>query len=138
VDTRINGLDCRASQPSFRRSCCPLAWPSKSPGHAIAKAQQTGFGTVLSFEIAGGVDAVRRFVEAVEIFSLAESLGGIESLVSHSATMTDASMSPDTRSAAGISDSLVRLSIGLENEADLAADLARALNATMDRAWSRV
>jgi cystathionine gamma-synthase len=86
---------------------------------------------MLSFEIAGGVDAVRRFVEAVEIFSLAESLGGIESLVSHSATMTHASMSPDARSAARISDSLVRLSIGLENEADLAADLTQALDAAM-------
>jgi cystathionine gamma-synthase len=104
------------------------------PGHAIAKTQQAGFGSMLSFEIAGGIDAVRRFVEAVEIFSLAESLGGIESLVSHSATMTHASMSPDARTAAGISDSLVRVSIGLENEADLVADLARALDAAMDRA----
>ncbi len=104
------------------------------PGHTIAKSQQSGFGSMLSFEITGGVDAVRRFVEAVEIFSLAESLGGIESLVSHSATMTHASMSKDARSAAGISDSLIRLSIGLENEADLTADLAQALDAAMDRA----
>lgn len=102
--------------------------------HAIAKAQQTGFGSMLSFEIAGGVDAVRRFVEAVEIFSLAESLGGIESLVSHSATMTHAGMSPDERSAAGISDGLIRLSIGLENEVDLLADLTQALDTAMERA----
>jgi cystathionine gamma-synthase len=107
---------------------------STHPGHAIAKAQQTGFGSMLSFEIAGGVAAVRRFVESVEIFSLAESLGGIESLVSHSATMTHASMSPDARSAAGISDSLLRISVGLENEADLVSDLARALDAAIERA----
>ena len=77
---------------------------------------------------------MRRFVEAVRIFSLAEVLGGIESLVSHSATMTHASMSPDALAAAGISDGLIRLSVGLENEADLAADLAQALDAAMGRA----
>jgi cystathionine gamma-synthase len=104
------------------------------PGHDIAKTQQTGFGSMLSFEIDGDVDAVRRFLETVEIFSLAESLGGIESLVSHSATMTHASMTPDARVAAGINDSLVRLSIGLENEGDLLADLARGLDAAMERA----
>lgn len=105
----------------------------RHPGHAIAKVQQSGFGSMLSFEIAGGTDAVRRFVESVEIFSLAESLGGIESLVSHSATMTHASMTPEALSAAGIGDGLIRLSIGLENEADLMADLARALDAAMTR-----
>jgi cystathionine gamma-synthase len=104
------------------------------PGYAIAQAQQRGFGSMLSFEIVGGASSARRFVEAVKIFSLAESLGGTESLVSHSATMTHASMSPDARSAAGISDSLIRLSIGLENEADLMADLTQALEAAMDRA----
>lgn len=104
------------------------------PGHDIAKTQQTGFGSMLSFEIDGDVDAVRRFLETVEIFSLAESLGGIESLVSHSATMTHASMTPDARVAAGINDSLVRLSIGLENEGDLLADLAHGLDAAMERA----
>jgi cystathionine gamma-synthase len=103
------------------------------PGHAIAKAQQSGFGSMLSFEITGGVDAARRFVEAVEIFSLAESLGGIESLVSHSATMTHASMSREALAAAGINDGLIRLSIGLENEADLAADLTQALDAALAR-----
>jgi cystathionine gamma-synthase len=72
---------------------------------------------------------VRRFVEAVEVFSLAESLGGIESLVAHPATMTHASMSPEARRAAGISDGLVRLSVGLEHESDLLADLESALSA---------
>jgi cystathionine gamma-synthase len=104
------------------------------PGHAIAKAQQRGFGPMLSFEIAGDSSFVRRFVEAVRIFSLAESLGGIESLVSHSATMTHVSMSSDARLAAGINDSLIRLSIGLENEADLLADLNQALDAALGQA----
>ena len=99
------------------------------PGHAIAKAQQTGFGAMLSFEIAEGVDGVRRFVEAVEIFTLAESLGGIESLVAHPATMTHASMTQEARLADGISDGLLRLSVGLESEADLLADLATGLDA---------
>ncbi len=99
------------------------------PGHEIAKAQQSGFGAMLSFEIKGGIDGVRRFVETLDLFTLAESLGGVESLVAHPATMTHASMSPEARLAAGISDSLLRLSIGLENEADLLADLARGLEA---------
>ncbi len=99
------------------------------PGHGIAKAQQSGFGPMLSFEVAGGVDGVRRFVEALEVFTLAESLGGVESLVAHPATMTHASMSPEARRTAGISDGLVRLSVGLEGEADLLADLARGLEA---------
>jgi cystathionine gamma-synthase len=99
------------------------------PGYEIAKAQQTGFGAMLSFGIAAGVDGVRRFVETIELFTLAESLGGIESLVAHPATMTHASMSLEARLAAGINDSLLRLSVGLENEADLVADLARGLDA---------
>jgi cystathionine gamma-synthase len=82
---------------------------------------------MLSFEIAGGIDRVRRFVESVEVFTLAESLGGIESLVAHPATMTHASMTPEARLAAGIKDSLLRLSVGLESEADLLADLATGL-----------
>lgn len=99
------------------------------PGHAIASAQQSGFGAMLSFELRGGVDAVRRFVEAVEVFTLAESLGGVESLVAHPATMTHSGMGAEARRAAGISDSLIRLSIGLEAEADLIADLERGLAA---------
>lgn len=97
------------------------------PGHAIAKRQQTGFGAMLSFELAGDVDAVRRFVEAVQVVTLAESLGGVESLVAHPATMTHAGMGADARRVAGISDSLLRLSVGLEAEADLIADLQCAL-----------
>ncbi|GAA2879504.1 cystathionine gamma-synthase [Aminobacter niigataensis] len=99
------------------------------PGHAIASAQQAGFGAMLSFQLAGGVDAVRSFVEAVRVFTLAESLGGVESLVAHPATMTHASMGAEARLAAGISDGLLRLSIGLEAETDLISDLETALTA---------
>jgi cystathionine gamma-synthase len=99
------------------------------PGHAIAKAQQAGFGAMLSFELAGGVAAVRRFVEALGLITLAESLGGIETLLAHPATMTHAGMGAEARRAAGISDGLLRLSIGLEAEADLIADLKAGLAA---------
>ncbi|VTZ50632.1 cystathionine gamma-synthase, PLP-dependent [Methylocella tundrae] len=99
------------------------------PSHGVAKAQQSGFGAMLSFEISGGVEAVRRLVETVEIFTLAESLGGVESLIAHPATMTHVSMTPEARSCAGIKDNLLRLSVGLEDEADLIGDLSRALDA---------
>jgi cystathionine gamma-synthase len=99
------------------------------PGHAIARRQQAGFGAMLSFELQGGVDAVRRFIEGVGTFTLAESLGGVESLVAHPATMTHAGMGAEARQAAGISDSLIRLSVGLEAEADLIAGLDRGLAA---------
>jgi cystathionine gamma-synthase len=99
------------------------------PGHEIAAAQQEGFGAMLSFELAGGVAAVKPFVEAVKVFTLAESLGGVESLVAHPATMTHAGMGAEARKAAGISDGLLRLSVGLEAEADLIADLEQGLAA---------
>jgi cystathionine gamma-synthase len=97
------------------------------PGHETAKAQQRGFGAMLSFELNGGVEEVRRFVNTVRIFTLAESLGGIESLVAHPATMTHASMDPQARRTAGITDTLLRLSVGLESEGDLIEDLSQAL-----------
>jgi cystathionine gamma-synthase len=97
------------------------------PSHLLAKAQQSGFGAMLSFEASGGVAAVRRFVDAVKVFTLAESLGGVESLVAHPATMTHSSMTPEARASAGIKDNLLRLSIGLEDEADLIDDLTQAL-----------
>jgi cystathionine gamma-synthase len=99
------------------------------PGHAVAKAQQAGFGAMLSIDLDGGTPDVRRFLEALRVFTLAESLGGIESLVAHPATMTHASMSPEARRVAGIGDTLLRLSIGLEAEGDLIADLGRGLAA---------
>jgi cystathionine gamma-synthase len=99
------------------------------PGHEIALAQQSGFGAMLSFEVINGRDGVRRLLEALEVFTLAESLGGIESLVAHPATMTHASMSAEARSTAGITEGLLRLSVGLEGQADLLADLSRGLDA---------
>ena len=98
-------------------------------GHRIASRQQRGFGAMLSFELAGGVDAVRRFVATVGFFTVAESLGGIESLVAHPATMTPADMGEEARARAGIGDGLLRLSVGLEAEEDLIAGLERGLAA---------
>ena len=97
------------------------------PGHALAARQQHGFGAMLSVELEGGEDEVRAFVEGLEYFTLAESLGGVESLVAHPATMTHAAMSPEARAAAGISDGLLRLSVGIEHADDLVADIAAAL-----------
>lgn len=99
------------------------------PGHALAARQQSGFGAMLSFELDGGVEAIRRFCEGVRVLTLAESLGGVESLVAHPATMTHADMGADGRRAAGISDQLLRLSIGLEHVDDLLADIDQALAA---------
>jgi len=99
------------------------------PGHAIAARQQRGFGAMLSFELAGGAQAARRFVEAVGTFTLAESLGGVESLIAHPATMTHADMGEEARAVAGISDALLRLSVGLEAEQDLIAGLDAGLAA---------
>ncbi|MCA8887967.1 MAG: PLP-dependent transferase, partial [Parvularculaceae bacterium] len=99
------------------------------PGHAIAKTQQAGFGAMLSMELKGGLEEVGCFVNALEIFTLAESLGGVESLIAHPATMTHAGMGAAARKAAGITDVLLRLSIGIEAEADLVGDLEQALGA---------
>ena len=97
------------------------------PGHAIAARQQRGFGAMLGLELEGGLPAVRAFLEGLECFTLAESLGGVESLVAHPATMTHAAMSPEVRAKAGIGDGLLRLSVGIEHGDDLVADLAAAL-----------
>lgn len=97
------------------------------PGHALAARQQRGFGAMLSFELNGGEAAVRAFLDELECFSLAESLGGVESLVAHPATMTHAAMDPGARERAGISDSLLRLSVGIETADDLLADLTAGL-----------
>ena len=98
-------------------------------GHELAKRQQRGFGGMVSFEIDGGDTAVRAFVENLEFFSLAESLGGVESLVCHPPTMTHAAVSEAALEEAGVSRSLIRLSIGLESTEDLVADVLRALTA---------
>ena len=100
------------------------------PQHALAKAQQDGFGAMLSFELRDGrKERVDHVLRTLRWFTLAESLGGVESLVAHPASMTHASMTPEARARAGIGDSVIRLSIGIEDPADLLADLARALEA---------
>jgi len=98
------------------------------PQHALAKRQQTGFGAMLSFELRDGSSAaVARVLRRLRWFTLAESLGGVESLVAHPASMTHASMTPEARQRAGISDGLIRLSVGIEDPADLIEDLRQAL-----------
>lgn len=96
------------------------------PQHELAKKQMTGFGGVLSFEIDGGLKEVKRFLENLRIFSLAESLGGVESLIEHPATMTHAYLPKEEREKIGITDSLIRISVGLENIDDLLSDLDNA------------
>lgn len=98
-------------------------------GHALASVQQRLFGGVVSFELRGGEGAARRFMESLTLFCPAESLGGTESLVSHPATMTHASMPSEVQAAAGITPGMVRLSVGIEQAEDLLADLGRALDA---------
>ena len=86
---------------------------------------------MVSFEVVGGVGGVQRLVESLECFTLAESLGGVESLIAHPATMTHASMDVAARASAGISDALVRVSVGIESADDLVADLTRALDGVL-------
>ncbi|HLW99304.1 MAG TPA: PLP-dependent aspartate aminotransferase family protein [Candidatus Acidoferrales bacterium] len=97
------------------------------PQHAVAKKQQSGFGAMISFEL-GSMEAARRLLNHVKICSLAESLGGVETLISHPATMTHASVPAEMRQEIGISDGLVRLSVGIEDVEDLIADLDFALS----------
>ncbi|EII2985798.1 O-succinylhomoserine (thiol)-lyase [Vibrio parahaemolyticus] len=96
------------------------------PGHEIAKKQQSGFGSMLSFEFAGSFEQLKVFVKELELFSLAESLGGVESLICHPASMTHRAMGEDALAEAGVSHQLLRLSVGLEDAQDLIADLDQA------------
>jgi len=98
------------------------------PGHALAQRQQGSFGAMLSFELAGGEAQVRALLDGLRCYSLAESLGGVESLIAHPATMTHASMTPEARRVAGITDQLLRLSVGIEDIEDLQADLLAGLD----------
>jgi cystathionine gamma-lyase len=97
------------------------------PQHALAKRQMRAFGGMVSAEIRGGLAAAKRFLERCRIFALAESLGGVESLIEHPGIMTHASVPPEARAKLGIGDGLVRLSVGIEDREDLIADLAQAL-----------
>ena len=98
----------------------------ENAGHEYAARQQRGFGAMLSFELDGDEALLRRFLKALQLFTLAESLGGVESLISHTATMTHAGMSAEARAAAGISETLLRVSVGIEDHEDLIADLDNA------------
>jgi cystathionine gamma-synthase len=122
--TRVVNVLC--DHPSVKRVYYPGL--SSHPGHSVAASQQAGFGAMVSFEVNGGIDGVQRFVNALQCFTLAESLGGVESLIAHPATMTHASMDEAARATAGIEDSLLRLSVGIEHADDLVADLAAALD----------
>jgi cystathionine gamma-synthase len=97
------------------------------PGHEIAKKQQAGFGAMLSFEVKGGVEAVKKLFDNLALFTLAQSLGGVESLISHPSTMTHAGMEIEAQLAAGITQSLVRISVGIEDIDDILTDLAHGL-----------
>jgi cystathionine gamma-lyase len=102
------------------------------PQHALAVRQQSGFGGMISFDLRGGLEAARRFLRACRVFTLAESLGGVESLIEHPAIMTHASIPPDRRRALGIGDGLIRLSVGIEDLDDQRADLERAFAAARE------
>ena len=123
-----NGLalaEFLSAQPKVKHVHYP-GLPSH-PQHALAKKQMRGFGGMLAFEL-GSLEAARRLLNGVKLHSLAESLGGVESLISHPATMTHASVPPDRRAAIGITDGLVRISAGIEDIDDLKEDLSQALD----------
>ncbi|MFA5907993.1 MAG: cystathionine gamma-synthase [Vicinamibacterales bacterium] len=115
------------SHPAVRRVYYPGL--ADHPGHHVAKQQMTGFGGMLSFELEGTVDDVTAFVSSRRFFTLGESLGGVKSLVCHPARMTHASIPADQRAALGLSDTLIRLSPGIEHAEDLIADLVEGLGA---------
>lgn len=99
------------------------------PQHELAKRQMSGFGSMMSFEVKGGLESARRLLQTVRLFACAESLGGVASLIQHPAIMTHAHVPKEYRESVGITDGLIRLSVGIEHEADLIDDLAKALEA---------
>jgi cystathionine gamma-lyase len=115
-----------AGQPQVQRTYYP-GLPGH-PGHEVARRQMRDFGGMISVTLKGGKDAALRLLTRTRLFSLAESLGGVESLIGHPATMTHASIPAEIRQARGIDDGLVRLSVGIEDAADLQEDLRQALN----------
>lgn len=119
------------SQPLVKKLYYPAL--EDHPGHEIALKQQKGFGAMLSFEFAGGESQLRHFLRSLSLFTLAESLGGVETLISHTATMTHAGMSAEARAQAGITDSLLRISVGIEDPQDLITDLDHAFQVAGQR-----
>ncbi len=134
LDARIRmhalGTDAVVEAALGHPAVAALYWPGlpDHPGHDVAAQQQSGFGSLLTIDLVQGRDAVLRFLDGLQIFHLAESLGGVESLICHPATMTHAGMSPQARERAGITDGMARLSVGLESPEDLAATVTEALN----------
>ncbi len=127
MQSGLHLVDWLSAHPEVTRVHHPLL--ASHPNHDVAKRQMSGFGGMISFELAGDVDRARRFVAATRIFTLAESLGGVESLLEVPALMTHASIEPEKRRAIGIADGLIRLSVGLEHIDDLVADLEGAFRA---------
>lgn len=113
------------SHPKVERVLYPGS--ASHPGHDLARRQASGFGGMVTMQVRGGLTETRRFLSSVKVFTLAESLGGVESLIEHPAIMTHASVPAENRAALGIHDNLVRCSVGLESANDLIADLDRAL-----------
>ena len=107
-----------------------VTWPglAEHPQHALARKQMTGFGGMLTCVVKGGLPAARTFLKALRLFAVAESLGGVESLIEQPAIMTHASVPPETRRKLGIDDGFLRLSVGIENGQDLVDDLLQALD----------
>lgn len=128
---RVHGENAQALAERLERhpAVSAVHYPGlpSHPGHALAQRQQRGAGAMISFELEGGEAAVRAFLDGLRCYTLAESLGGVESLVAHPASMTHAAMSAEARALAGISDGLLRLSVGIESLDDLAADLEAGL-----------
>jgi cystathionine gamma-lyase len=104
-------------------------WLESHPQHALAKRQMSGGGGTFSFRLKGGNEAARRLLTSTKLFTLAESLGGVESLIEHPWTMTHLSMPEEVRRRVGITEDLIRISVGIEDVGDLQADLAHALGA---------
>ncbi|MBM7114371.1 cystathionine gamma-synthase [Archangium primigenium] len=114
-----------ASHPKVNKATYPGL--TSHPQHALARKQMKGFGGMMTFDIKGSLEAARTFLKTVKVFACAESLGGVESLIEHPAIMTHASVPQHTREALGISDGLIRLSVGIEDAQDLIDDLRQAL-----------
>jgi len=120
-------VDYLVSQPQVEKVYYPGL--TNHPGHEIAKKQQSGFGSMISFKIKGDVETVKTFLSSLEVFSLAESLGGVESLICHPSTMTHAAVSLEEQAIAGITQNLLRVSVGIENIDDLIEDIQSAFKA---------
>jgi len=124
-ETALVIAHCRDQHEKVSRVDYP--WLESHPQHELARRQMSGMSGMISFDIRGGLESARRFLETVKVFTLAESLGGVESLIEHPAIMTHASIPREIRESIGLTDGLVRLSVGIEHVDDLRADLEQAL-----------